>query len=110
MDKPKSRYFTEQLDGIAHEMSILAIACDIDFFDDSVAEKILNNDVTVCRRKNDIAFQKLRHHLMALYQVEEKSIERIGAEQTKEIVEYVRISIRELRNEGRPGSAPPIDE
>ncbi|MGI9290355.1 MAG: hypothetical protein ACR2QG_03650 [Gammaproteobacteria bacterium] len=110
MTKPKSRYFTEQLDGIAHELSILAIACDIDFFNDQVADRILNNDLSVCGRKNDIAFKKLRHHLMALYQVEEKSIDRIGVQETKEIVDYVRLEIRKLHNLGRPGSAPPLDD
>ena len=56
MNKPKSRYFTEQIDGIVHEVSKLAIACDIDFFAPDAAERVLNNDETVCRRKNTAAF------------------------------------------------------
>lgn len=109
MNKPKSRYFTEQIDGIVHEVSKLAIACDIDFFAPDAAERVLNNDETVCRRKNTAAFQKIRRHLMAFYPLEEKAIERIGADRTLEIVEQVRAGIRHLRDEGKPGSVPHDD-
>lgn len=102
----KSRYFSEQFDGIAHEISILAIACDIDVFAEDAADRLLNNDETMCRRRNPEAFQKLRRHLLALYPLEERSIERVGAEQTRELLDEVRAAFRELRNQGRPGSAP----
>ena len=110
MTTNKSRYFHEQFDAIAHEISILAIACDIDIFANDAADRILNNDTTVCRRSNPKAFEKLRHHLLALYPLEERSIERVGVEQTKEMLEEVRAAFRRLRNEGRAGSAPDPDD
>ena len=110
MTKNKSRYFGDQFGAIAREISILAIACDIDIFAEDVADRILNNDATVCRRNNPHAFEKLRHHLLALYPLEERSIERIGVEQTKELLDGVRAAFRKLRNEGRPGSAPGPDD
>ena len=106
----RSRYFSEQFDSIAHEISILAIACDIDIFAEDAAERLLNNDETMCRRRNTAAFQKLRRHMLALYPLEERSIERVGAEQTKELLDEVRAAFRKLHNTGRPGSAPPLDE
>lgn len=98
MAEPKPRYWSEQMDGIAHEVSRLAVACDIDFFADDAAERILKDDETVCRKRNPAAFQKIRRHLMAFYPLEEHAIERIGAERTLEIVEQVREGIRQLRN------------
>jgi hypothetical protein len=106
MVKNKSRYFREQFDAIAHEISVLAIACDIDVFADDVADRILKNDTTVCRRANPNAFEKLRHHLFALYPLEVRAIERLGIAETKEMLEEVRGAFRRLRNQGRPGSAP----
>ena len=105
----KSRYFRDQFDAIAHEVSILAIACDIDIFADDVADRILSNDVTVCRRSNPQAFEKLRHHLFALYPLEVRSIERLGVEQTKDMLEEVRAAFILLRNQGRPGSSAESD-
>jgi hypothetical protein len=109
MTKPKSRYFGEQIDGIVHEVSRLAIACDIDFFADDAATRVLDNDETVCRKKNTAAFQKIRRHLMAYYPLEEKAIERIGADRTLEINQQVREALRRLRNEGKAGSSPGSD-
>ena len=98
----KNRYWSDQIGAIAKELSRLAIACDIDFFDDSVGEKILKNDDSVCGRKNPEAFRKIRSHLMALFPLETAAIERLGVEDTEEIVDQVRAAIISLRS---PGSA-----
>ena len=39
---------------------------------------------------------------MALYPLEERSIERIGAQETSEILEEIREHLRKLRGMGRP--------
>ncbi len=97
-----SRYFTDQFDNIAHEVSKLAIACDIDFFAEGVAERILDNDDSVCGTKNPRAFEEIRQHLMALFPLETRAMERVGIEETAEILTQVRESIRRLRNAGKP--------
>ena len=107
MGHKRSRYFSEQFDAISHELSILGVACEIDFWaSEDVVERILHNDTTVCRRRNPEAFEKLRHHFLALYPLEERAIELIGAEQTRELLDEVRSALWKLRNEGKPGSAP----
>lgn len=104
MTSNKSRYFTDQFAALGDEISRLMIACDIDIDgSDDLAERILKNDASVCGRHNSQAFEKLRHHLLALYPLEERSIERIGAEQTQQILEAIRAHLRELRSIGRPG-------
>lgn len=104
----KDRYWTDQIDAIAHELSILAIACDIEFFEPGNAEKILQNDHSVCRRENPQAFRKIRQHLMALFPLEQAAIERLGADDTREILDQVRASVAALRSAGHsqgPGAS-----
>ena len=103
MTNNKSRFFSEQFAAIADEVSMLMIACDIDISLPDCADKILSNDYTICRQENRPAFDKLRHHLLALYPLEERSIERIGADQTKDILDGIRQHLAELRDMGRPG-------
>ena len=103
MPPSKHRYFVDQIDGLAHELSRLAIACDIEIFVPGNAERILRNDDSVCGRKNPKAFEQMRHHLMALYPLEERAIERLGPEETQEILDEVRAAIERLRKAGSPG-------
>ena len=104
MSPSKHRYIADQIDGLAHELSKLAIACDIELFVPGNAERILRNDDSVCGRKNPKAFEQMRHHLMALYPLEERAIERLGPEDTQEILDEVRAAIERLRHAGSPGS------
>jgi hypothetical protein len=96
----KHRYWGRQIDGIARELSRLAIACDIELGKPGLAERILKNDESVCGRKNPKAFRKIRQHLMALFTLEERAISRLGPEDTKEILDQVRTAIIEIRQAG----------
>ncbi|MGI9342045.1 MAG: hypothetical protein ACR2QV_04305 [Gammaproteobacteria bacterium] len=110
MAKTRHRYWGDQLDGMAHELSKLAIACDIKMFEPGMAERILKNDENVCGRSNPEAFKKLRRHLMALFPLEERAIERLGADETQEILDQVRAKIIALRDAGKPGQSDPLDD
>lgn len=101
----KHRHWGQQLDAIGHEISRLALVCDIELGQPGLAEKVLRNDESVCGRKDPESFRKLRQHLMALFPLEEKAIERLGATETKEMLEQVRASIIAIREAGRPGSS-----
>jgi hypothetical protein len=96
----KHRYWGRQIDGIARELSRLAIVCDIELGKPGLAEQILKNDESVCGRKNPKAFRKIRQHLMALFTLEERAISRLGPEDTKEILDQVRTAIIEIRQAG----------
>jgi hypothetical protein len=100
MTKFKHTYWGRQVDNLAHELSRLAIACDIELGTPGLAERILKNDVSVCGRKNPEAFRQMRQHLMALFSVEAGAVERLGAEDTKEILDQVRAAIIEIRQAG----------
>ena len=102
----RHRYISNQINALASEISRLAIACDIDVFDDSAAERILKDDQSICGRTNPEAFRKIRQHLMALFPLEEFAIDRIGANETRDIMDQVRAAIIALREAGSPGSTP----
>jgi hypothetical protein len=106
----KHTYWGRQLDNLAQELSKLAIACDIELGKPGLAERILNNDETVCGRKNPIAFKKMRQHLMALFNVEKGAVERLGPEDTKEILDQVRAAIVEIRQAGSPSHSLPREQ
>ena len=100
MTETKNRHWRAQIDAIARELSRHAIACNIDLRQPGLAERILKNDDSVCGRKNSKSFDLLRKHLMALFPLEEKAVERLGAGETREILDQVRASIRALREAG----------
>ena len=81
--------WSRHLDGIAEELQHLAAACKVRLRDDGVIERILRNDQSVCGRKNEIGFQKLRKLLMATFDSLGKSIDRIGPEETKRITDTI---------------------
>jgi hypothetical protein len=96
----KNVYWGRQIDAIAHEVSKLAIVCDIELDRPGLAERILKNDESVCGRNNPEAFRQIRQHLMALFTLEERAIERLGPEDTREILDQVRSAIIAIRQAG----------
>lgn len=107
MTEHKHKYWGRQIDGIAQELSRLAIACNIELGKEGLAERILKNDESVCGRRNPEAFQLIRKHLMALFSIEEGAIDRLGAAETKEMLDRVRAAITDLRTAGSPSQSVP---
>ncbi len=99
MGKSKHKYWSRQFDNLAAEISRLCIACDIKMLEPGVAERVLKGDDSVCGYKNPEVFEKIRTHLMAFFQVEEKAISRLGADEVVNIMDEMRASITRLRGE-----------
>jgi hypothetical protein len=106
----KHPYWGRQIDAISHELSRLAIVCDIELGRPGLAERILKNDESVCGRDNPKVFRQIRQHLMALFTLEELAIERLGPEDTKDILDHVRAAIIAIRKAGSAGQSLPSDE
>jgi len=102
MSASKHRAWAEGAGSVAKEVSRLAIACDIDIEKPGLAERILKNDESVCGRRNSAAFGKLRRLLMAFFPLKERMIDRLGPDDTLEILNQVRADIRRLREQGSP--------
>lgn len=85
-----------QIDNLAHELSRLAIACDVKLLQPGIAERVLNGGEAVCGRRNSRAFEQMRQHLMALFEVEGRAISRVGADDVREILDGVRAAVGRL--------------
>jgi len=107
MTEFKHTYWGRQIDTLAQELSRLALICDIELGKPGLAERIIKDDQSVCGRKNPEAFRKLRQHLMALFSVEGRAIDRIGADDTRQILDQVRAAIVKIRQAGSASHSLP---
>jgi hypothetical protein len=103
----KHTYWGRQVDSVAQELSKLAIVCDIELGSPGLAERILKNDESVCGKPDPRAFRHLRQHLMALFNLEKGAIERLGPEDTREILDQVRAAIIKIRQAGSAAHSLP---
>ena len=107
MDTYKHAFWSRQIDALAHELSKQAIICDIELGKPGLAERILKNDESVCGRKNPKVFRQMRQHLMALFSLEAAAVERLGAADTKEILDAVRVAVTAIREAGSASHSLP---
>jgi hypothetical protein len=63
-----------------------------------VIERVLRNDASVCGRKNERSFRKMRNLLVAYYDSVGKAVDRIGPEETKKIIEVITEQKKKLRD------------
>ena len=102
----KGAWWGKNLDDVDREIARLAAVCDVRILDPGVIERVLQDDATVCRSKNPLAFAKLRSALMMHYSVRERSVKAIGEPATQmiigEIVERLRKSLGDRL--GDPGT------
>lgn len=103
MTDSKHTPWVRHLDGIADELMRLSIACDLRLRDPGVVERILNNDETVCGTRNPIGFQKLQHLLKATFDSINKSLGRIGPDETKQIIDAITERLDHRRAIGGTG-------
>lgn len=92
--------WSRHLDSIADELMRLCIACDIRLRDAGVVERILRDDVTVCGRRNDLAFGKLRRLMMATFDSLGKAIDRLGPDETRKMTEAIIARVEQRRGAG----------
>lgn len=92
--------WSRHLESIAEELLHLSIACDLKLRDPGVIERIIKNDDTVCGRKNEHGFRKLRALVMATYDSLGKSIDRIGPEETKKVTSAIAAAMQKRRDPG----------
>ena len=96
--------WVRHFDAIGEELMRLSVACNVRLRDPGVIDRILQNDETVCGTKNPIGFRKLHNLLKATYDSINKSVDRIGAEETKLITDALIERLDHIRAIG--GSGP----
>jgi len=97
---PKNRAWARHLDAIGDELLRLTTICGVDLREPGVIERILKNDETVCSKKNPIGFRKLRELLVATFSSVNKATDRIGADETKLIVDAIKERLDKRRELG----------
>jgi len=110
MSETKHPAWARHLDAIGDELLHLSTACDVQLSDPSVIDRILKNDPTVCGRNNPIGFRKLRDLLLATFNSVNKAADRIGEDETKQIVDAIKERLDRRRELGggskRPATRP----
>ena len=94
--------WTRHFEAIADELLHLAVACDVRLREPGVIERIIRDDQSVCGRKNEIGFKKLRKLIIATYDSLGKAIDRIGPEETHAIIEAITGHLE--KRKGSPGN------
>lgn len=93
--------WARHFEGIADELLHLAIVCDVQLREPGVIERILKNDASVCGKENEQCFREMRSLLTAYYDSLGKSIDRIGAAETKKIVDSLTELKIQQRDQGK---------
>ena len=103
MNDEANPQWSRHIEAIAEELLHLSTACDVSLRDPGVIERIITGDESVCGRRNEHGFRKLRALVMATYDSLGKSIDRIGPAETKKITEAIAAHMRQRRNPGSAG-------
>ena len=82
----RNRSLEEHFEGIADELLHLAYTCDVRLSDEGTIERIIRNDESVCGRRNADAFRQLHNLLIAYYHSLCCTINRIGPQEMKNIL------------------------
>ncbi len=72
--------------------------------------KELEQAVAAARARVVKAFRQMRQHLMALFSVEAGAVQRLGPEDTREILDQVRAAIVAIRQAGSPTHSLPREQ
>ena len=101
-DKVRTEFWGGQIEDVMTEIAREASICDVKLLAPGVIDAVLRNDAAACGSTNPLAFKKMRELLMMGFVVREKSVERLGALETQELVESIREHLQE-RFGGKPG-------
>jgi hypothetical protein len=80
----------KQLNTVDNEIARLAAICDIRMLDPGVIERVINGDDSVCGRSNEKAFKQLRSLVGLHYSLTADSIQAIGPEESRKILDRIR--------------------
>ena len=76
--KTEHKFVGRQFAALAREISMLAIACDVDVLDPESIVRSVRGDESVCKKNNPAAFKKLRTNLIMLFDLEGRALDRLG--------------------------------
>jgi hypothetical protein len=84
------RWYGRALEAVDEEIAKYSAILGIKLLDPGVAERVVRGDDTVCARKNDEAFRKLRGLIGMHYNLALTNIEAVGADELAEMLGDLR--------------------
>jgi hypothetical protein len=85
-----SRWHESQLNPVDDEIAKLASICNTRILDPGIVERVVAGDASVCGRKNEKAFQKLRKLVGLHYTLTNDSVAALGPEASGKILDQIR--------------------
>ena len=89
-DRVRTEFWGGQIEDVMTEIARQATICDVKLLAPGIIEAVLKNNAAACGSTNPVAFKKLRDLLMMGFVMREKSVERLGALETQELVTSIR--------------------
>ena len=106
MEKSKHVAWSRHFNAIGDELLRLTTICEVDLRAPGVIERILQNDDTVCGKRNAIGFRKLRALLIATFDSLGKAMDRLGADEIHKITAEIAQRLDERRARAGGGAKP----
>jgi hypothetical protein len=97
-------WWAKNLDDIDREVVRQASICGVRILDPGVIERVIQNDATVCKQNNPVAFRKLREAMMLHYSIRERTVGAVGEAATQALIREIveRLQSRVGDSLGRP--------
>lgn len=89
-----SRWHESQLGPVDEEIAKLAAICNIRILDPGVIERVIAGDTSLCSRASEQAFQKMRRLVGMHYALTNDSVQALGEEESKKILDAIRERLR----------------
>lgn len=102
------RWYGRALEQVDEEIARYSMILGIKLLDDGVVERVVRGDETVCSRKNEAAFRKLRGLIGMHYNLVETNIDAVGKAEMARMLGEMRNRFRErfdLGGQAAPASA-----
>jgi len=94
-DKIRTQFWGGQIEDVMTEIARQASICDVKLLAPGMIEAVLHNNEAASGSTNPMAFKKMRELLMMGFVMREKSVERLGALETQELVTTIREHLME---------------
>jgi hypothetical protein len=83
-----------QLGTVDAEIARQAFICDIRILDPGVIERVVAGDASVCGKPNEHAFRKLRGLVKMHYALTDDSLNALGPEASRKLLDEIRERLR----------------
>jgi hypothetical protein len=85
----REEMWRHQFSEVDREIAKMASLCSVDLLDRTQVRRVLDNDATVCRSGNALAFEKLNTLVKAHYLLRDRAAGQMGQASTQAVIDDV---------------------